>query len=134
MRVKNLLSKLAFITLLTLISQTTTTTPFSQTKYIHDISELLYQISFTLFVLIAPLLLIYGLLKGALSIFPKSGLALIIILLIPLAFISQTTPNYADILKVFDTFSALLGSFFLILLPAIFILLIWKAFVRLVKL
>jgi len=74
-----------------------------------------------------PVMLIYGIFKSILDAFRWKFLRKTYYL-IPLVFIAQT-----DMSKMLDTLNGMLISIFYVILPAFFILLILKAFTKLVR-
>jgi len=113
-------SKYIYLMCVLLIAQTTNTT--SWTEYTLTMSSLLSIIIHLLIVFIIPILLIYGLFKGMLDVFKTRMLKL----LPAFALVAQT--------QFVDEVTAILVSLFMIILPAFFTLLLWKAFIKLVKL
>jgi hypothetical protein len=89
-------------------------------------SSLLNILIMLLIMFFIPVLLIYGIFKSILDAFKWKFLRKTYYL-IPLMLIAQTTSN------LIDTLSGMLISIFYIILPAFFILLILKAFTKLVR-
>jgi len=129
-----MMSRLALVGLTMLVAQTIVAISPS---YVNSIQNLLSILTLVLFVVIFPLLLIYGLLKATVDVFKKQAVKPALRLLPLLTLVAQTTtaPDFADqVYGILGTLYSVIVWFFMILIPGIAILLLWKAFTKLIKL
>jgi len=103
--------------------------------FVDQMAGLLTQIVIALIVFAAPLLLIYGFMKGTLDVIKKTRIVEKAALLLLPTFIAQTGDEASDaMLKALSQLGVVFQAFILILLPFTLILIVWKAFTKVVKL
>ena len=122
------------VSLLLLVAQTNSTNSTWTTEFVDQMAGLLTRIVIALIVFVAPLLLIYGFMKGTLDVVQKARYAkrAFWLSLLPL-FTAQTDVSDA-MLNALNQLGVVFMAFILILLPFTLILLMWKAFTKVVKL
>jgi len=104
-------------------------------EFVDQMAGLLVQIVIALIVFVAPLLLIYGFMKGTLDVIKKTRIVEKAALLLLPAFIAQTGDEVSDaMLKALSQLGVVFMAFIFILLPFTLILLMWKSFTKVVKL
>lgn len=92
-------------------------------EYLRNMLGVLSQLLYVLVTIVAPLLLLYGFLRGTLDVFRKSAM----LKLSPLLLAGLTVQDFLNNLS--NLFMALI----LIILPFTFALLMWKVFIKVVK-